>query len=407
MTWPLSETPGLLGWSAAAMLGQGVLVLAAYLPARRTLRASSAGARYRLALAAFLILALLPPLSLLAAQLALHARLAAASPAAAPAWPSAAVAERVGVAFPWLFAVWLLGATIGLLRLAAGAWRLKRQIASANAARSELLPSPSILSRAGLRFAPRVLESAAVAGPFVAGWGTGVLVLPTEFAAALTAPERDVVVLHELMHLRRRDFIVNVVQRVLESLLWFQPAIWFIGADLTRIREECCDEAVIRAAGRPAILARALVRLEELRGGAASLAMAGTGGALTARINRLLVSPPDGSSHPALWISGLALMLSAGGAGLGAGSGWVAAVTSRTVPVVTIAAEDPAGRFTLEMAGGIVRAVTIAGAPVPRARLVQSGRMLHLLDERGRPQLEIEIRSPAGIRWPPRSPGSP
>ncbi|HTO73422.1 MAG TPA: hypothetical protein VMJ30_06370, partial [Gemmatimonadales bacterium] len=90
-----------------------------------------------------------------------------------------------------------------------------------------------------------------------------------------------------------------------------------------------------------------------------------------------------------------------------ASAAWAAGITSRGVPIVTIAAEDPAGRFTLEMAGGVVRGLSLEGVAVPRQRLQQSGRSLRLLDERGGTALAIEINSPGAIRWSPRASPSP
>ncbi len=403
----LIDTPLLLWWTAAAVLAQGLAILAAFLIARRYLASAAADVRYRLTLGTLLLVALSLPVTLFIADQALGVRLAGLAAAAAPSWPVSALTDRLRPPLPWLVIIWSAGALAILVHLAAGAWRLHRLIRAARPAPPHLCPSAEALAAAGLRVAPAVRESAIIPGPFVAGWGRGVLMIPAGLATRLTPREREAVLLHELVHLRRRDFAVNLLQRVVQAAYWFHPAAWLLGAELDRIREECCDEAVVRAVGRASDLARALVHLEEIRVGSGVLAMAGSGGHLSNRIQRLLagVAPRQAQSAPAWCVMGLLAVASIQAAH--AGGAWAAAVTSRSVPVVTIAAEDPAGHFTLEMAGGVVRGLRLEGVAVPRQRLLQSGRTVRLVDERGATTLDIEIQSPGAIRWSPRAPPSP
>jgi beta-lactamase regulating signal transducer with metallopeptidase domain len=402
-----TDIPALFWWSAAALLGQGLLILLAFLIARRSLSATTADVRYRLALGTLFLLAASLPATMMVAQQSLTRTLAGTLAPAASSWPILDLSARVGSSASWLLTLWAIGACLALCRLAIGAWHLRRLIRTSRPAPLEVHPSPQTVAQAGLRVPPAVRESSHITGPFVAGWGRGVLMIPAGLANRLSRVERDAVLLHELVHLRRRDFALNLLQRLLQALLWFEPAIWVVGAELDRIREECCDAAVIRALGRPAVLARALVRLEELRAGSAALALAGTGGQLTDRIERLLRAAPVGDGSPAPAYFALGLLAATGMLAAHHGGTWAGSQAGRSVPVVTIAAEDPAGHFTLEMAGGVVRAMSVGGAPIPRDQLRQSGRTLHLLDARGRSELDIEIRSPGGISWTSRAAQSP
>jgi hypothetical protein len=168
----------------------------------------------------------------------------------------------------------------------------------------------------------------------------------------------------------------------------------------------------VRASGRPATLARALVHLVEFRGGAGGIAVAGSGGELFARIERLLVlaarhQEPADTSRPAVaTLAAAAMFLSAIAAG-GLGARASVGALVRFLPVALIQARDPAGAFTLELVAGRARAATVDGQTVQPDRLVQVGQRLRIDPPDGRASLDILITSPTGIRWTPRAPSGP
>ncbi len=403
----LLDTPALIFWCAAALIGQGLVLMIPFVMLRRILARASAEFRHRIALGALLLVTLAFPVTLIVGLQQLTPRLATELRSATGLAASTIRSGNSAVLLPWLAVLWLAGALFMLARIGIGEGRLWQLIRGASPAPAELWPSMLTLTRVGLRASPRVLVSHRIAGPFVAGLRDEVLMLPTGLEAALRPDEREAVILHELMHLRRRDYAINLAQHLIQALLWFQPAVWLLGAELDQVREECCDDAVIRAGGHPAVLARALVRLEELRAGAGILGLAGAGGSLAIRVRRLVTRGASGGAVPAPSWSALAILTMVGLGVAGISGTWAAAITSRGIPIVTISAHDPAGAFTLEMAGGVVRGIRVAGASVAVQRLIQRGRTVQLLDQRGRAELEIEIVSPAAIRWIPRPMATP
>ena len=94
------------------------------------------------------------------------------------------------------------------------------------------------------------------------------------------------------MHIRRADYLVNVIQCGIEILLFYHPAVWWISRQIRIEREHCCDDLAAEAVGDPVSYAAALVALEALRAGRPALAMAADGGDLLARIRRLVASEP-------------------------------------------------------------------------------------------------------------------
>lgn len=96
---------------------------------------------------------------------------------------------------------------------------------------------------------------------------------------------------HELAHIARRDWLWNGVQCVIEALLFFHPAVWWLGRVIRREREHACDDLAVAALGGDGLaLAEALAGLERTRG-MPQLALAAGGGALLQRISRLLSGP--------------------------------------------------------------------------------------------------------------------
>jgi uncharacterized protein (TIGR03435 family) len=143
-----------------------------------------------------------------------------------------------------LFAIWALGAT-GL-----AAFRI-RGYQHVRAAVHDSTPLPIA--------APiEVRSTAARLEPGIAGLWRPVLLLPAGIADRLTPSQLDSILAHEVCHARRRDNLTAAVHMLVETLFWFHPLVWWIGARLIEERERACDEAVIAAGGSPGDYARAI-----------------------------------------------------------------------------------------------------------------------------------------------------
>jgi hypothetical protein len=120
-----------------------------------------------------------------------------------------------------------------------------------------------------------------------------VVVVPAAFAAGISPSHLDAILAHELAHIRRRDYWVNLLQLLVEALLFFNPAVWWISRRVRIEREACCDALAASATGVPLAYAAALAAFAERLSLGAQPALAATGGddeyALLDRIKRLLV----------------------------------------------------------------------------------------------------------------------
>jgi len=307
---PLAQA---IGWALVHLVWQGAVVAGLLAAALALLQRRSAQARYAVSCAALLLL-----LGLAAATAvrnydaasdapAAPAQIAAVFDSAAPQSPaSPTVIEWTRAHLPKIVLFWIVGVAALSFRLAGGwlrAQRLARR--SATPAAPEWQRAVARLSDSlGLRRGVALLHSAAVEVPTVLGWLRPMILLPMTLSG-LSPEQIEMILAHELAHVRRHDFLVNLMQSVVETLLFYHPAVWWISARIRIEREHCCDDAAILIGGNALQYARALTRLEELRGDPTQLALAANGGSLLARIRRVAGMGGEG---PSRWVAGAALL---------------------------------------------------------------------------------------------------
>ena len=120
-------------------------------------------------------------------------------------------------------------------------------------------------TRMGLTRPVRLLISSLAEGPSVVGWIRPVILLPAATLLGLTPEQLEAVLAHEFAHIRRYDYLVNILQMVVETLLFYHPAVWWTSARIRHERELCCDDLAVSSCGDPLCYARALTKLERLR----------------------------------------------------------------------------------------------------------------------------------------------
>jgi uncharacterized protein (TIGR03435 family) len=153
--------------------------------------------------------------------------------------------------------------------------------------------------RVGLSRPVRLLVSALVQVPTVVGWLRPIVLVPVGALSGLPREHLEALLLHELAHIRRHDYLVNILQSIAEALLFYHPAIWWVSAHLRAERELCCDDLAVSVSGDALTYARALAELESCRPAHLTPALAANGGSLSDRIARL-VGQPRPSDTPAL-----------------------------------------------------------------------------------------------------------
>jgi bla regulator protein BlaR1 len=302
-----------LGWTLLHFVWQGLVVGAGYAAARSLLPRSNCNARYAAGLSALALMAAWP----IATFIALRPQSvggvieSGASDGAVPLGdlaisPALAPIDHV---LPLLVVLW----SVGVFLVAARALRQWRTLA--NVARDWSTSSKeldAVLAGLARRFRfvrrIRVLVSERIDTPMLIGWIKPIVLLPAAVVLGFPRQQIELILAHELGHLRRYDHLVNLGQALLETLLFYHPVVHWISREVRNERELCCDALVLRlTSGEPREYARTLAALEQLRQPTSvQVALAAGGGVLLERVRRIVGMPAprigsDGSA-PMRWL---------------------------------------------------------------------------------------------------------
>ncbi len=206
------------------------------------------------------------------------------------------IAETAMRLRPWLkmlVAFWLAGVLLLSFRLV----RMWNRVQRLRCVGVEEVPDPlvsrleELARRLGLQMRVNLLLSQLVEVPTLIGWLRPVILLPAAAVTGLTPSQLDAILVHELAHIRRHDYLVNLMQSAVETLLFYHPVVWWVSGRLRAERENCCDDLTVEILGDPINYGRALLVLEEQRGASTNpaLVLGSQGGSLLGRIERLVV----------------------------------------------------------------------------------------------------------------------
>jgi TonB family protein len=219
---------------------------------------------------------------------------------------------------PWLptiVVLWIGGVAALSLNLLRGWIQIRRLLRHATPMSASVWPTRMRLmaERLGIRQPVRLVKSARVDVPAVIGWLRPAIVVPMSVIAGLSPAYLDAILAHELSHVRRRDYLVNLVQCVVETLLFYHPGVWWLSRRIRIEREHCCDDLAASLCDSRLTYASALASLESLRSQSPAFAMPATGGVLLHRIRRLVEprwsSIPDFSGGFAMCVVATLLLL--------------------------------------------------------------------------------------------------
>jgi uncharacterized protein (TIGR03435 family) len=326
-----------LGWTLVHFLWQGLVIAILYAAIRRGwTRKLDARARYLLACAAMMAMIAAPLMTwgLLRTRRGSPdasyrvqdiARLASTTGGATarmtlPASVRSTIPSAEPSQFlPWVVMVWLAGTLVFSTRLAGG-WviAVRMRWVLVRAAPPEWQDNLRALgARIGLSRPVRLLVSALVQAPTVVGSLRPVVLVPVGALSGFPPEHVEALLLHELAHIWRRDYLVNILQSIAEALLFYHPAVWWVSGHIRAERELCCDDAVVSLTGDPLTYARALAQLESHRRAHLTAAVAASGGFLSRRIARLLGRrQPAATPGLAPGVMVIAILLAGAGFGL-------------------------------------------------------------------------------------------
>lgn len=211
---------------------------------------------------------------------------------------------------PFLVIFWLVGASIMALRLVLELVYIQRLSIHAWPVEGKWTNMiQTYASRLGIWKEVRLLESDWVSSPVTVGVIQPIVLLPIGLINGLSSEQVACILAHELAHIRRYDFIVNIAQSVVEMLLFFNPAVWWISKRIREERELCCDDMAVELTGSKHQLAYTLAKLEEWRLEVPGLAMSFNSpkSKVVERIHRLIGQEPKADVMTKGWMSVLLL----------------------------------------------------------------------------------------------------
>ena len=298
---PLLVATRIIGWVLLDFLWQGLLLGLLYALGRTLLPRGVA--RYRLGMVMLLVLAICPVVTtarLLDSPAQVQSVFASVTSTAAPVHASVEhawhVDDLLDAALPWVVLIWALCVSFLSLR-AWQQWRRLKWLATAADALPAWQHQVTIMAqRFGLRRRVAVLRSRLISTPILVGWIRPVILLPVAVISKFPVEQIELILAHELAHLRRWDPVANVFQVVLETLFFYHPVVHWISRDVRNEREICCDElALSMSGGSRHAFGAALAQLGELRAYQGSLLVAATGGVLLDRVQHLVLPPGEGA----------------------------------------------------------------------------------------------------------------
>ena len=292
-----------LGWTLIHFCWQGLIVASCLWSVLRLLkrRTGRAQPRYIAACVAMLLLVAIPVLTFV--HLMLDGRTVTPMELAMPVFSSVGggaggvsmswterLASLLDRSLPLVLVVWASGVAFFVGRLGVGTmaarrmkWRATKPVAA------ELqVAFRNLCSRLGVSRTVVLLHSALVQVPTVIGWMRPVILIPMSALSGLSMEQLEALLAHELAHIRRHDYFVLMVQSVVETLLFYHPAVWWVSKQVRLERESCCDEVAVGVSGDELGYARALSFLENYRASQTEMALSAHGGELTMRIKRVL-----------------------------------------------------------------------------------------------------------------------
>ena len=340
-----------LGWALLHFVWQGLVVGAVAWLALALLR--NAGPRWRYAVCALsLLTCLCLPLAHVGWMMTQTVDVLTPQTLALPDW-----LESLSSQLPALVAAWSLGVGLMALRLGAGlAWVgvLRRRATPAPAVWQARLDALALRLGVQRKVLLKLLPD--LASPITVGFVRPLVLLPGALLSGMPVHLLEALLAHELAHVRRWDYLANLLQSVVEALLFFHPVVWWLSTRMRDAREEVADELAAQALGDPRCMALALNELCLHQPTLTpALALSATGGKLLQRLERLMAPQ---HTHTSSWKMALPALL------LASTSLWVQA---RSTPTASPAPQPMAVTKAAPATAAATKPITTAPVTLPTA----------------------------------------
>lgn len=287
-----------VGWTLLHFVWQGALLGGASALALALLRHARPEHRYNVACAALLACVLWPAAELYLRlqggnMITSQMRYADAMLVGAAGIGAGGLLAWLQKQLLWIVGFWALCAALLTLRMAMGLLWIGRAERSERGDPALQAAVARMAERFGITRTVRLRVVDKLASPLTAGWWRPVVLVPAALVTGMPPDLLEALLAHEMAHVKRFDYLVNLGQNVAEILLFYHPAVWWISGRIRVEREQIADDLAARRTGEPRTLAKALSELERLQFSQQHLALAANGGDLLARVKRLVQPAPQ------------------------------------------------------------------------------------------------------------------
>jgi bla regulator protein blaR1 len=299
-----SAWPEALGWTLLNSIWQGLLVLLLVIAALRFIPSQFSRTRYAVSCGSLLlfVLANVATFTMLIQENNVTSSFTVAfsnsgakllsnltSTSGETVWQT--IRSAIDSSMNWILIGWSIGALLFSLRMVSGWWYISRLKAHAEIVENEWNDRlQQLAAQLHVKGIVQLAQSARIQTPVVLGVIKPVILVPIGMFSGLTTEQIETIFIHELAHIKRHDYLVNLIQSIVETIFFFNPFVWIVSSVIRREREYCCDDAVIQKNGSALVYARALTSLEDVRLSKTSfaLSLAENKNQLLNRIKRLM-----------------------------------------------------------------------------------------------------------------------
>lgn len=201
------------------------------------------------------------------------------------------IRSRIQQHFYWIVSLWILGLALYLFRILGGLYYQRRTLKAERHA-----PDPhwiekldEFVAKLNIRQRVQLFGSGIVKSPITTGFIKPIILLPISLLTGLTPEQFEAIIAHELAHIKRNDYLINIVQTLIDTVFFFHPGVWYISAQIRKERELACDDIALNLTKDPVAYAKALTLVQEndLYNGRFAMAFSPFRTTLLQRIKRL------------------------------------------------------------------------------------------------------------------------
>jgi len=203
--------------------------------------------------------------------------------------------DTLSAYFPSIVSLWFVGVLVFLIRFIFSFLYTSRLRTTgvSNIQSENMQIFNNIKNNLHVKRTVRFIESTLIKVPVVLGYLKPVVLVPAEILSGMPMNQIEAIVAHELAHIRRNDYIINVIQTIIETVFFFHPAVWYLSSKINNERENCCDDIALTVCDDSLIYAKALVSVQDLslRNQYVAVAFSGRKKHLLNRIKRMIMKP--------------------------------------------------------------------------------------------------------------------